>query len=144
MQDSFTESNETNNRMGITRIHVQDNIVTQDQHTLASWQFQASWGPSTEGELVGHAHDLYCSYISKWWYINDYPEKRRTAWYTNQFELLILLKVDNLYKRTLMYFSNQISRRLRSSVYYSLYKRKKKKVGVFAHWNIHYKKSIND
>ena len=46
----------------ITRIHVQDNIVTQGQHNLADLQVQESWGPSSEGEQVGHVHDLCYSY----------------------------------------------------------------------------------
>lgn len=47
--------------MHVTRIHMQDNIVTQVQHTLENLHIQELGGPSVEDELVGHDHDSCCS-----------------------------------------------------------------------------------
>lgn len=47
--------------MHITRIHVQDNNETQEQHTPASLQALVSLGPLSEDEVADHVHDLCCS-----------------------------------------------------------------------------------
>lgn len=47
--------------MHITRIHGQDNIETQVQHTLINSQVQESLGPLSEDEQVDRVHDLCCS-----------------------------------------------------------------------------------
>ena len=44
-----------------THIHVQDNIVTQVQQSLANLHGQESGGPSSEDEMVGHDRDSCCS-----------------------------------------------------------------------------------
>lgn len=51
--------------MHLTHKHVQDNIVILDHHILANLQVLEFQGPSSEDELVGHDHDLYCSYPTK-------------------------------------------------------------------------------